>query len=161
MINIRNPKESEFEKIYNFVSRCKPLESYGDHFYRIMLRYFNNTCLIAEEENNILGFILGVISQTDPKSYFLWQIGVNPEVQGQGIGRKMLEHIEIELKRKNINRIELTIDPENKASQKLFEKNGYSIISKPQEETFVVQDRTALRDYYGKDRHFFMYEKII
>ena len=70
-----------------------------------------------------------------------------------------IEIIEDKLKKMKCNRIELTIDPENIASQILFEKSGYINISKEEGKCIMVNDNIAVKDYYNIDRHFMLYEK--
>ena len=160
-LTIRTAIEKDFLNIWGFVRNCKPLESYGAHFYRIMLRYFGDSCFIAEQDGEIVGFILGFETQRHPGSYFLWQIGVHPKFQGQGIGAKILAHMEDETRRKGCVRIEVTIDPENCPSQKLFEKIGFSNVSNKEGETIKVEGNLAVKDYYDIGRHFMLYEKTL
>lgn len=158
---LRKVSEKDFLEAYNFVSQCKPLENYAAHFYKIMLRYFRNTCFVAEHDNKIVGFVMGFISQMHEKTYFLWQIGVSPAMQGKGVGCTLLEYVETELRKIGCNRIELTIDPENIPSTKLFEKSGYKNISDKEGKTVDVNGKTAVKDYYSPGRHFMLYEKYL
>ncbi|MDO9465049.1 MAG: GNAT family N-acetyltransferase [bacterium] len=158
-ITIRRANESEFLKVYQFVSNCKPLENYSEHFYKIILRYFGNSCFVAEYNDSIIGFVMSFISQTHNKTYFLWQIGVTPKMHGKGIGRKLLESVEVELAKMGCDRIELTIDPKNIPSMKLFEKAGYKNISEKEGSTLIVDNNIAVKDYYKSESHFMLYEK--
>jgi diaminobutyrate acetyltransferase len=158
-LKIRSARENEFLEIHKFVSLCKPLESYAEHFYKIVLRYFGDTCYVAEQDGQITGFILGFFSQQDPETYFLWQIGVHPEKQGEGIGKQLLQYAEKQLQKKSIHRIELTIDPENTASKKLFEQNGYQNSSFNAGSVISVNGMIAIKDYYSPGRHFMLYDK--
>lgn len=160
-MRIRNPKESEFETVYQFVSKCKPLERHSVHFYKIMLRYFGDTSFVAMDKGKIRGFVLGFVSQTQKKTFFLWQIGISPAMQGKGIGQRLLEAIERRIKNKSIKRIELTVDPKNKPSQRLFEKNGYSVISQKEDQIIKIKNKKAVKNYYGPGAHFILYEKIL
>jgi hypothetical protein len=58
-------------------------------------------------------------------------------------------------------RIEVTIDPENIVSEKLFIKNGYSNISSKIGPTVLVNKKKAVKDYYSPNRHFMVFEKKI
>lgn len=153
-------REDEFIEIRQFVSDCPPLEAYPDHVYKILLRYFGNSCVVAKWRKRIIGFVLGFISQTHGQStYFLWQIGVAPYMQGSGLGRRLLAKVEKTATNLGCQRIELTIDPENRPSQKLFEKSGYSNISSKENVTVELKGNTAVKDYYKPGRHFMLYEK--
>jgi diaminobutyrate acetyltransferase len=158
-ITIRRTTENDFLEVYNFVSKCKPLENYFEHFYKIMLRYFGNTCFIAEFKKDIIGFIMGCISQVDPKTMFIWQIGVFSKFRGNEIGAMLLKELEKTAKGSNCERIELTIDPENISSQKFFEKQDYQNISQGEGDVIDVLGKTAVKDYYKPSRHFILYEK--
>lgn len=158
-INIREANQNDFLDVYKLIGICKPLENYYEHFYKIMLRYFGNTCFIAEYENDIIGYLMGIISQTHESTYFLWQIGINPSMQGKGIGHLLLERAENKIRDMGCKRIEVTIDPENTPSQKLFESMGYSNISHKEGGTVRVNGNIAVKDYYRPGRHFMLYEK--
>jgi L-2,4-diaminobutyric acid acetyltransferase len=160
-IIIRNPKEEEFLDVYKFVSNCKPLENYYEHFYKIMLRYFRNSCVLAKLDDDIVGFMLGFTSQVDKDIFFLWQIGVKSDMQNRRIGKKILEETERLAKNIGCTKIHTTVDPGNIHSQRLFEKNGFSNISKKEAATININERIAVKDYYSPDRHFILFEKEI
>jgi phosphoribosylamine--glycine ligase len=159
---VRTANETDFLDVFEFVSRCPPLENYAEHVYKILLRYFGNSCFIAEMRNRIVGFVLGLISQTHwQRTYFLWQIGVSPFMQGTGLGKRLLKEAEKQVTGLGCQRIELTIDPENIHSQKLFAEMGYGNISRKEGETVEVMGHIAVKDYYKPGRHFMLYEKIL
>jgi phosphoribosylamine--glycine ligase len=160
-IIIREAKEDEFLFVYNLVSQSPPLEKYFQHFFKIMLRYFSSTCLVADYQGKLVGWQMGFVSQNDPNTYFLWQIGVHPDMQGRGLGGLLLDSIENKVIELGCTRIELTIDPENISSEKLFLKNGYTNISSKVGPTVLVNKRKAVKDYYSPDRHFMVFEKKI
>lgn len=159
-LRVRSSEETEFLDIYEFVSRCRPLENYAPHVYKILLRLFGNSCFAAEIRGRIVGFVLGMISQTHAQStYFLWQIGVSPMQQGTGLGKRLLKEVEERVKKLGCQRIELTIDPENIPSQKLFVGMGYANISRDEDDTVEVNGNIAVKDFYKPGRHFMLYEK--
>ncbi len=160
-ITIREAKEDEFLQVYDLISQSPPLEKYFQHFYRIMLRYFSSTCLVAEYQKKLVGWQMGFISQNDHNTYFLWQIGIHPDLQGRGLGGLLLEATEKKAYESSCSRIEVTVDPENLASEKLFLKNGYFNVSQRIGNTIIVNQREAVRDYYSPGRHFMVYEKRI
>jgi phosphoribosylamine--glycine ligase len=159
-LRIRRASQSDFLEVFDFVSACPPLESYPEHVYKILLRYFGNSCFVAEIRQRIVGFVLGFISQTHAApTYFLWQIGVSPTMQGNGLGKQLMQAVEKGAAEIGAQRIELTIDPENAPSRKLFEALGFSNISAAEGKTVEVANNIAVRDYYKPGRHFMLYEK--
>ena len=160
-IDIRKAREEDFLAVHHFVSTCPPLEKYFEHFYKIMLRYFQNTCFIAEAGDNIVGFLMGFVSPVHENTYFLWQVGVSPMTQGKGVGKLLLQAAENYLKEIGIRRIEVTVDPENEPSIRLFRSSGYTNISRREGETVHVLANLAVKDYYSPGRHFILFEKLI
>lgn len=55
-------------------------------------------------------------------------IAVAPDVQGQGIGRKLLEVTEARLDAQNIDELRIPTQMENKAACSFYKKQGYSVI---------------------------------
>ena len=160
-IDIRKAREEDFLAVYRFVSSCPPLEKYFEHFYKIMLRYFQNTCFIAEEGGEIVGFLMGFVSPVHESTYFLWQVGVSPATRGKGVGKLLLKAAENHLKEMDIRKIEVTVDPENEPSLRLFKSSGYMNISRQEGETVHVLENLAVKDYYSPGRHFVLFEKRI
>ena len=158
-LQIRKAHEKEFLSVYNFVSRCKPLENYSEHFYKIILRYFGNSCFVAEFNDEIVGFVMGFRSQVDNEKFFLWQIGVFSYHRGKEVGKMLLDEFEKAGKNLGCKRIEVTVDPENIPSQKLFEKNGYLNISSREGDVVEVMGNITVKDYYKPCRHFILFEK--
>lgn len=82
-------------------------------------------------------------------------------LQGQGIGERLIREAEQEMEKQAFIRIEVTIDPVNISSQKLFEKMGYQNISKKVGKTIEIQGNLDVQDHYKPGRHFMVYEKRI
>ncbi len=160
-MRIRKATQEDFLSVHQFTAGCPPMENYPEHVYKIILRYFGDYCFIAENEGQIIGFAMGIVPQSFPGTFFLWEVGVAPSYQGQGIGGKLVREVETELRKKGFNRIELTIDPVNIPSQKLFEKMGFHNISERVGKTVEVEGKLAVQDYYKPGRHFMVYEKRI
>jgi L-2,4-diaminobutyric acid acetyltransferase len=160
-VTICKAEENDFLKVYKFVSNCKPLENYSEHFYKIMLRYFGNSCFVAKFNDDIVGFVMGFRSQVDNEKFFLWQIGVFSYYRGKEVSKMLLDEFEKAGRNLGCKRVEVTVDPENIPSQKLFEKNGYLNISSREGDIVEVMGFTAVKDYYKPGRHFILFEKEI
>ena len=161
MAEIRKAREEDFIKIHNFVSSCGVLEKYPAHVYKIILRYFSDTCLIAEDGDKIAGFVSGFFSQREKHKYFLWQIGVDPALRGRGVGSSILKELEKRLGNKACRLIELSVDPENISSRKLFEKMKYKNVSSKTGPLEMVKGIKSVKDFYGPGRHFIIMQKKI
>ncbi len=158
-MKVREVREGEFSKILELVKNCKPLEVYPAHVYKIMFRYFRDFCIVAEQNQEIIGFALGFSAQNPKQTCFFWQIGVNPKIQAKGVGKQLVTYFEKKVKKLGYNQIELTVDLENIPSQKLFEKLNYKNSSKKEGAVVSKDNKIATKDFYGPGRHFMVYTK--
>lgn len=65
-------------------------------------------CLVAESDGKIVGFILGDIRGWEfaiPKSGWIEIVGVDPEYQGRGVARDLIEKLCIYFRNQNVDRI--------------------------------------------------------
>jgi L-2,4-diaminobutyric acid acetyltransferase len=158
-MKVREARADELPKILELVKNCKPLEVYPAHVYKIIFRYFRDFCIVAEQNQKIIGFAIGFSAQNSKQACFFWQIGVNPKIQAKGVGKELVTYFEKKVKELGYKRIELTVDLENIPSQKLFEKLNYENSSKKEGAVVSKDNKIAAKDFYGPGRHFIVYTK--
>lgn len=87
-----------------------------------------NLILVAEEDENIIGFLSAL--RSSPKrihhsAYII--IGIREAYRNLGIGKELFSNLNIWAKENNITRLELTVISTNQPARKLYEKNGFEI----------------------------------
>ena len=88
----------------------------------------SNLLLIAEEENNIVGFLSvqkGLFKKIKHTGYIV--IGIRKIYQGRGIGTKLFNELDCWAKENSISRLELTVMCPNLIAKHLYEKNNFVI----------------------------------
>ena len=82
-------------------------------------------CLILEEDDNILGFVIGYFEQYDDiKAYDLIEIVVNHKYQNKGIGTEFMMELERQVKVLGASRIQLQA-VNDKMHNHFYEKFNY------------------------------------
>jgi GNAT superfamily N-acetyltransferase len=56
-----------------------------------LFEHFGDTCFIVEDEDGLLGFLVGFMSQRFPAAGYVHYMGVRPERRGAGLGTQMYE----------------------------------------------------------------------
>jgi L-2,4-diaminobutyric acid acetyltransferase len=84
--------------------------------------HFRDTCICAKSDSNLVGFVSGYLLPALPETLFIWQVVVAEEARGQGLAGRMLTALLDRPACRDIDFLETTITPENKASQALFTK---------------------------------------
>ncbi|CAM3788019.1 diaminobutyrate acetyltransferase [Alkalicoccus chagannorensis] len=113
--------------------------------YIMMAEYFAETCVVAKEDDQVVGFITGFIQPENPDVVFVWQVGVDSSQRGKGLAFKMLEEL---MDRESVNGVkylEATITKDNKASQSLFKK-----LAREEDTSFEVRE-TFPADCFPED----------
>lgn len=107
-------------EMWRFVQEAGTLELNQSYAYILLCQHFGNTCLVAETDEKMVGFVLAYVPPRQPDTVFVWQIGVAREVRGRGVGLHLLRHLLALDGCRNVQYIEASITPSNKASQSLF-----------------------------------------
>ena len=111
------PEVLEIEsKNYNF--------PWSEAIFKDCIKSPNYSCWVCEELDVIIGF--SVVSVIAYEAHIM-NICVAPEVQKQGVGSKLLEHM-IELAQKKAEMIMLEVRPSNKGAISLYKKRGFNEI---------------------------------
>jgi hypothetical protein len=91
-VRIRTVKEKDFFEIMNLASKCDPIPVERDSIYHLFTKYFANTCFVAERDNQIVGYILGFISQLEKNVAYIHNICIISEILSKYEEREMSEN---------------------------------------------------------------------
>lgn len=168
MSKITKIKGKEFIEVQKIAGEIEGIVQHPEHVYKIMADHFADTFFVARDDspkNEIVGFMLGFISQTIHNHLFIWQIAVSEKVQGKGIGSKLLQFTIDNCKKTDAcSAVVATVETTNKASQNLFESFDFKITSKkfaaPYQEIIKQDGKEAVENYYnsGTDQIFYLLE---
>ena len=151
-ISIRNAVGGDGVRIWELINTHGGLDLNSVYSYMMLCHHYGNSCYIAELDNQLAGFVTSYYLPEHLETLFVWQIGVNPEMRGHGIASRLLDTIL--KKHPNVNEINTTIEPGNKASEELFasfsRRNNFSITSKKfiREKDFPVNAPHPDEDLY-------------
>lgn len=116
----RAPNPDEGGAIWRLVRDTGTLDLNSSYLYLLLARDFADTCIVAVRDGELLGFASGYRRPVDPTVIFLWQIGIAPTAQGQGLGKRLLSNFLNQTGALTADWLETTIAPDNAASEALF-----------------------------------------
>jgi L-2,4-diaminobutyric acid acetyltransferase len=119
-IVFRYPKIQDGKYFWEIAKASKTLDVNSAYHYLIMCRHFGRTCIAAEKQGRIIGFVTAYIPTDSPDTIFIWQVAVNEKERGQGLGAHMLLNVFKNVKTLSVKNLDATITPSNQASIKLF-----------------------------------------
>lgn len=88
------------------------------------LAWDSELVLIAEDEGKVAGVIVGTIDGS--RGYF-YRLAVEPEYQGRGIGRKLVEALEKRFCQKGVTRIFIMVNQDNTSVVPFYHSLGYEV----------------------------------
>ncbi len=119
-IHFRTPTIEDGPVVWQLVQATGTLEVNTAYFYLIFCDEFQNSCLVAEQDGQVVGVVLGFRRPKSIDTLFCWQIGVLPSVRGQGLAKKMLKAWLRLPGNEPVTRVQATVAEDNAASDRLF-----------------------------------------
>lgn len=119
-IRLRKPVLSDGPRIWRLVRSCKNMDLNSVYSYLLLCSHFRNTCVVAEADSEIVGFVSAYKPPNERGVLFVWQIVVREESRGQGLAKRMLTQVLRSSSCGNIRYLKTTVSPTNQASKALF-----------------------------------------
>ncbi|WP_085505439.1 diaminobutyrate acetyltransferase [Thalassobacillus devorans] len=98
------------------------LDQNSAYKYLMMSEFFSDTCVVAKEDDKLVGFVTAFIPPEHPDVVFVWQIGVDSSQRGKGVASKLLNELVAREACQDVHYLEATVTPSNEASQSLFRR---------------------------------------
>ena len=117
---IRRPILADAAAIHRLVEDSETLDMNSRYLYLLLCRDYSVTCRVAEQDNQIIGFVTAYHPPDQRQALFIWQIGVAQTHRGRGVAMRMLVDLLAGLSELQSWTIEATITESNLASRKLF-----------------------------------------
>jgi ribosomal protein S18 acetylase RimI-like enzyme len=106
-------------------------------------------CLVAEIEEQLVGFVLGTVISKPPSpwmyGYIIW-LGVSPNFQRRGIADKLVDKLVERMIEEGVRFMLVDTDPSNQAALKFFNRKGFG---NPHKHVFLSMNLTK-HEYYGR-----------
>lgn len=118
-IKLRAVTKEDGGDLFRLAEAAGELDVNSSYAYLLWSRDFGATSVLAILDGKPVGFVTGYMRPEDPKTLFVWQVGVDANARGRGVASKMLEWLADET---DASRLETTITADNDASIALFER---------------------------------------
>ncbi len=116
---LRKPDATDGADIWALIKECKPLDENSMYANLIQADHFRDTCVVAELDGEIVGWISGHIIPAE-NAIFVWQVAVGEKARGLGLGKKMLLELVERDACDDATTLRTTITKDNAASWGLF-----------------------------------------
>jgi L-2,4-diaminobutyric acid acetyltransferase len=140
---LRAPTMEDGADVWDLIQDCSPLDENSMYCNLVQCEHFADTCVVAELEGEVVGWVSGFIPPGEPETLFIWQVAVGEKARGMGVARRMLAHLLERPACAEVRQLKTTITADNEASWALFNSFADRL------------DATLERDaHYEEDAHF-------
>lgn len=153
-MNIRNVQSSDYKLIISVLNDWWNGRQMADMLPKLFFDHFQDTSYIVEDNGEVIGFLIGFISQSRNKEAYIHFAGVHPQYRQHGVGRRLYETFFNAVKIRGVENVRCVTSPVNKSSIAYHKKMGF-VIEKGDK---IVDGVDIHLDYDGKggDRVLFM-----
>ncbi len=144
---LRPPVLEDGKAVHELIKRCPPLDVNSSYNYFLLCSHFRDTCVVAEANARIVGFLSAYLIPARPDTLFVWQVAVDEAARGSGLAGRMLEEVTKRPSCAGVHALETTISPSNLSSRRVFERFAEQHRAQSSEETFLKAS------HFGAEAH--------
>ena len=156
---VRNAFPADFVEIAARSKEWSDLVIERESIYHILTEHFKNTCFIAEDRGAMIGYLLGLRSQSSPDVALVHLVQVAPRLRGNGVGRRMYNQFQAEMKKLGCKTITTHSRPENNSCNRYYRAMGFTAVK--DENSVEVNGMPCVKDYNGPGKHRVVWVKNI
>lgn len=120
MLLFRAPRPEDGAAVTALIERCPPLDTNSAYCNLLQCTHFAETCVVAERDGVVVGWISAYRPPSATDTLFVWQIAVDASARGMGLGGRMLDALIERPAALGATAIATTITADNAASWALF-----------------------------------------
>lgn len=154
-MKIRLVKGSDYYTISPLINNWWGGRSMSDMLPKLFFDHFTDTSFIAEKDGEVVGFLIGFLSQSQPKESYIHFVGVHPEYRKHHIGRELYHHFFRVVQQKGRHLVRCVTSPVNKGSIAYHTRMGFEMEEGNQE----IEGVPVHTDYDGPDQDRVLFVK--
>ena len=156
-VKIRNATPLDHEKVISVMPEWWGGRDLSSSVLKVFFIHFNSTAYIAEIGDELVGFLVGFMSQTEEKVGYIHFAGVHPQHRRASIGRLLYEKFYVDCKANGRSIVKSCTSPINKLSINFHQKMGFEI----EPGDGIVDDVPVILNYLGKDSPKVLFKKTM
>lgn len=137
----RTPNRTDGKCVHDLIAQCSPLDENSAYCNFLQSTHFHNTCVVAERNGEMVGFVSAYRKPDKPNELFIWQVAVSETARGKGLAFHMLNELLTRDELNDITVLETTITRDNQGSWSLFKKLDRAHGERGEVSTFLDETR--------------------
>lgn len=126
-MQIRKIGEQDYAPIIKVIDEWWGGRHMADMLPKLFFQHFQDTSFVVEEDDHIVAFLVGLLSQTYPEQAYIHFVGVHPEYRKHGLAKQLYERFFETVQRKGCTEVRCVTSPVNKTSIAFHTRMGFQI----------------------------------
>ncbi|KKI92865.1 hypothetical protein WQ54_06680 [Bacillus sp. SA1-12] len=126
-MKIRSVRGSDYYAISPLINVWWGGRQMSDKLPKLFFDHFTNTSFVAEKDGEIIGFLIGFLSQSHPHEAYIHFVGVHPDYRKHHIGKTLYNEFFNEVKQTGRKIVRCVTSPVNKVSIAYHTKMGFKM----------------------------------
>jgi ribosomal protein S18 acetylase RimI-like enzyme len=127
---IRGIRKADFDYLVSVLDRWWGGPA-GERAHPVFFYELGEQALIAEENGEVLGFLLGFLVPTEPPIGYVHLVGIHPDHRRRGVGKDLYEHFSKRARDAGAVRVKAITTVGNDGSVRFHEALGFTAAEEP------------------------------
>jgi len=142
---IRHARPSDYGRVIGRVNVWWSGREMAPMLPQLFFLHFEGTSFVAETgDDDLVAFLCGFLSQTEPEEAYIHFVGVSPEHRGEGVGRLLYERFFDAVRAQGRSVVRCVTSPLNRGSIAFHEALGFEVDRVVNDYDGPGEDRTLL-----------------
>ena len=143
-VTLRHTKPSDYGRVIGRINVWWGGREMAPMLPRLFFLHFEGTSFVAEDGDDLAGFVCGFLSQAEPDEAYIHFVGVAPEHRGAGVGRMLYERFFDEVRSEGRSLVRCVTSPSNERSVAFHEALGFEVDRVAEDYDGAGEDRVLL-----------------
>ena len=126
-VQIRPLSPSDYRPVVSVIDGWWGGRHMADMLPHLFFEHFTDTSFAAERDGELVGFLVGFLSQSRPGEAYIHFVGVHPAERGGGLGRDLYEHFFAAVRARGAHLARAVTSPVNRGSVSFHQRMGFAI----------------------------------
>lgn len=154
---IRHLEPSDYPPIIAVVDEWWGGRKMADMLPKLFFVHFRSTSFVAENNAEIVGFVIGFVSHTFPEEAYIHFVGVHPKFRKVGLAGTLYKNFFVAVRRFGCRSVRCVTSPINKGSIHFHRRMGFTA----QDSEKMIDGLPVVEGYDGKGQDRVLFFKIL
>lgn len=124
---IRPIRSSDYRPVISVIDDWWNGRRVADMLPPLFFEHFTNTSFAAERDGELVGFLVGLKSQSRPAEAYIHFVGIHPGERGRGLGWQLYECFFAAVQAPGCELVRAVTAPVNRGSVKFHQRMGFEV----------------------------------